>query len=366
MKVVFFLYHAGFVRNFESVLRALAEQGWRIQLCIDVVRNEWELTLAHQLAAAYPGITVARSPARRVPSTWMKLAAVVRHALDYFRYLHPAYVGAVGLRARAEERTPRVVVALGTWFARLGSGWSGWVRAAMAAMRAVERAIPTVRDVDAFLEREAPDLVVVTPLVDFGSEQVEYIKSAQRLGVRTAVWVASWDNLTNKGLLRVCPDRLFVWNDAQKREAVEFHGIPAGRVVVTGAQVFDQWFDRRPTRSREEFCARVGLDPARDYILYLGSSRQIAPDEASFAASWVRLLRGSGDAALADAAVLFRPHPGRVPEWLPMQASGIPHTAVWPRDARANAFDPGFNDDYFEAMYYARLVVGVNTSAMIE
>ena len=363
MKIVFFVYHAGFVRNFEPVLRALAEQGCTIHLCVDVVRNEWELTLANQLVAAYPGISMGRPPVRRVPTTWMRLAATVRHALDYLRYLHPDYSAADGLRLRAEERTPRSVAWLGSRLGRMGFAW---VRRGMAALRAIERAIPTVPEVNRFLQREAPDLVVVTPLVDFGSQQVDYIKSAQRLGLRTAVWVASWDNLTNKGLLRVRPDRLFVWNEVQKREAVEFHDIPPDRVVITGAQTFDQWFGRRPRRSREEFCAHVGLEPARDIILYLGSSRQIAPDEVGFAASWLRLLRASDSSALARASILFRPHPGRVPEWLPLASIGSPHVAVWPRDARANAFDPDFNDDYFESMYYARLVVGVNTSGMIE
>ncbi len=57
------------------------------------------------------------------------------------------------------------------------------------------------------------------------------------------------------------PDRVLVWNPMQRQEAVELHGLPADRVVVTGAQCYDQWFGRQPSRSREDFCARVGLDP---------------------------------------------------------------------------------------------------------
>ena len=33
------------------------------------------------------------------------------------------------------------------------------------------------------------------------------------------------------------------------------------RVVVTGAQCYDQWFNRRPSRTRDEFCRDMGLDP---------------------------------------------------------------------------------------------------------
>jgi hypothetical protein len=40
------------------------------------------------------------------------------------------------------------------------------------------------------------------------------------------------------------PDKVIVWNATQRDEAERFHGIPAERVVVTGAQCFDQWCDR--------------------------------------------------------------------------------------------------------------------------
>ena len=50
------------------------------------------------------------------------------------------------------------------------------------------------------------------------------------------------------------------------------HGVPPERVVVTGAHCYDQWFGRQPSRSRERFCARVGLRPDRPFVLYLCSS----------------------------------------------------------------------------------------------
>ena len=49
----------------------------------------------------------------------------------------------------------------------------------------------------------------------------------------------------------------------ERAEAVEMHGVPAERVLVTGAQCYDQWWERRPSRSREAFCRRVGLGPDR-------------------------------------------------------------------------------------------------------
>src|SRR5207253_10564646 len=117
----------------------------------------------------------------------------------------------------------------------------------VGALGAVERAIPTCGRIDGFLHDRAPDAVLVTPGVEFGSSQVEYVKSARRAGIPPGVCIPSWDNLTGKGLIRVVPDRVFVWNEIQVGEAVEMHGVPKGRVVVTGAQKFDEWFERAPT-----------------------------------------------------------------------------------------------------------------------
>ena len=89
--------------------------------------------------------------------------------------------------------------------------------------------------------------MLVTPLVDPGSHECDYMKTAKKLGIRTGVCVASWDNLSLKGLMRYVPDRVFVWNAIQRQEAVELHGIPEDRVVLTGAQKFDEWFERRPS-----------------------------------------------------------------------------------------------------------------------
>ena len=71
------------------------------------------------------------------------------------------------------------------------------------------------------------------------------------------------------------------------REARDIHGIPTERVVVTGAQCFDQWFEWTP-RPREEFCPRVGLDPERPYLLYVaGSLAHTAPPEVDLVNEWL-------------------------------------------------------------------------------
>src|SRR5581483_2349612 len=144
-------------------------------------------------------------------------------------------------------------------------------RVIRAAAR-LEHAIPTSPEIDRYIRDRKPDVVVATPVVNRASTQVDLLKSARRLGIPAATLVASWDNLTNKGLLKWVPERVFVWNEQQRREAIELHGIPPDRVVATGAPLFDRWFERRPSTDRAEFLGRVGLDPATPYVLYTCSN----------------------------------------------------------------------------------------------
>src|SRR5258708_7750898 len=97
------------------------------------------------------------------------------------------------------------------------------------------------RAIVAFFRDQNGDVVLITPVINFHSSQNALIRGAVAAGYPTALLVHSWDNLTNKGLVQHAPDRVLVWNDAQKKEAVELQGIEPNRVVVTGAQSYDQW-----------------------------------------------------------------------------------------------------------------------------
>jgi hypothetical protein len=287
----------------------------------------------------------------------------VRLALDYLRFFEPAFAHASSLQERARKRLPRIYV---SWVNAIARG-GAMSRATLAGvLRFVERLIPTGAALDAFISEQNPDLLLVTPLVELGSQQVDYVKCARRLGVRSALCVASWDNLTSKGLIRVIPDHVVVWNESQKTEAVSMHGVAPDRVAVTGAQLFDRWFADRPSRSRDEFCRTVGLDPSQPFVLYVGSSTFIAPDEVPFAERWIGRVRRAGDATLAGIGVLIRPHPANSRQWRTFDAPArFANVALWP-PIGTDPTSPDFRRDYFDSLYYCAAVVGINTSAQIE
>ena len=353
----------GYMRNYASTVRLLASRGHTViigsrgrekHMAVDTNGYLAELSLAH------PRVSVEILPRRE--DGWIAFADSVRATRNALRYRHPQFRRAPKLAARADEhlarRAPRV--------ASRGLPRSWPLAAALSSVAAViEAAIPTDPTIDETVSRLAPDVVVVTPLVDFNSYQTDYVKTAKRLGIPVAMAVASWDNLTTKGLINVQPDGVLVWNEAQKREAVTLHGVWPDTVRVTGAQLFDDWFGRTPSTTRDAFCTRVGLDPARPFFLYLCSSLFIARDELTFVRQWIERLRGSGVAALRDCGVLVRPHPGHAAPWADADLSQFGNVAIWPRGGDMPLFDEAKNS-YFDSMYHSAGIVAVNTTGMIE
>ena len=353
MKVLFVARHFTYFRNFESVIRRLAAKGHTVHLAAEKEEGFGGRDMVERLAAEQPNVTVGFTPAR-ADARGFEVATALRLSFDYFRYLDSAYDSTPAIRARAHERTPRLALALARMPGR---------RALASVFRALEPAVPTDAAVDEYVREQRPDVLVLTPLIDLGSPQLDYLKSARAAGVPTVLAVWSWDHLTSKSLIRMHPDRVFVWNPVQKREATELHRVSDADIVVTGAQCFDQWFDREPGRDRETFLRDAGLPAGKQYVLWVCSALfKGSPSEAAFVKRWIAALRSSNDPALRDCAILVRPHPQRMPEWREVDLSGFEGVSLWgsnPVDAQARA-------DYFDSLYYARAVVGLNTSALIE
>ena len=313
-----------------------------------------------RLAEEVPRIRLSLMPPL-ASDPWFELATRLRQARFYLRFLDPMYRGMPALLERARSRAPQPTIAL----AESVLGRRG--RHLLARLiDQVERATRTSGAFHTYLRDLRPDVVVATPLVVLKTTQLDLIRAAMELGIRNLFAVASWDNLSSKGELTFAPQAITVWNDTQRREVSELHQIDASRVVVTGAQVFDDWFERRPSTTREEFCARTGLRPDRPIVLYVCSALlEGSPPEPRFVEPWVRQLRGSRHAVLRDCNILIRPHFKRGSEWNGVSLADLPHVVCWP-PLGAVPVDATSKSDYFDSLHHATAVVGLNTSAMIE
>jgi len=359
MKILFVMRHSGYVRNFESTLRMLCERGHNVELAFQIGGTHWLLDptdVATQLAETYPRFSRSVIPVR--DDAWGYAARELRVALDYLRYLAPAYRNAPKLRARAEREVPEYLLET----SRRGIFNTTTGRALLArTLRLLSRAVPTDARIDVFLEARRPDVVAVTPLIEPGAPQAEYVRSARALGIPTALCVASWDNLTNKGLIHGPVDLVTVWNEMMKEEAIALHGVAPEKIVITGAQPFDHWFEWQATVARHDFCRQIGLPDDRPYILYVCSSRFIAPEEVPFVRSWLQHLRQAG----IDAGVLVRPHPQNADQWRHADLTEFGPVVVWPA-AGATPSNAQSRADYFHSIVHSSAVIGINTTAEIE
>jgi hypothetical protein len=313
------------------------------------------------LASEYPDFSYAGLPPRDEP--WLYPATRLRCAIDFVRYFEPEFAAAETLRARARSRAP--------WYARLPAALRllrlrPLRRAFDRLLRAIERRMPVSEQSMAMIREFEPDVLLVSPLVETGSPQGDHLRAADRLGIPTVLVVASWDNLTTKGVIRDVPDMTIVWNEDQVREAIDLHGLPRDSVVATGAHSHDHWFGWQPSRGREEFAAQVGLREDRPFLLYVCSSGFIAGDEeVAFVREWAARLRASGDPELEALGVLVRPHPQNFASWQEADVDEPGRIVVWPRGGVAPT-DRQSKDDYFDSLHHATAVVGINTSALVD
>src|SRR5262245_23151651 len=364
LRILLSMRNFWYVRIFESVVQMLAARGHQIHLLIGHdpdPTGQWTAS-ADALVASSPNITMAFAH-RSIDDEWLDLRLMQRLGSDYVRFVQPEYASAPILRERARDRVPESLRTLADYD---GIG-HGLLRPFLkSALRTAERAVPAAPELRDAVASYRPDVTLVTPLIDLGSYQHDVVRVSRALGIPTGVCIGSWDHLSSKALIRDQPDEVFVWNETQKREAVTMHGLRPERVVVTGAQCFDHWFDRQPALSYDEFVRKVGLDPARRFLVYVCSALfEGSPNEAQFVLEWIGALRNSGHEDLRRIGILIRPHPKRSFEWDGLDLFEFDNVALWPSRGTAPS-DPASKADYFDSLFHSSAVVGINTSALIE
>jgi hypothetical protein len=185
---------------------------------------------------------------------------------------------------------------------RLVGRWA-WLRDAWLRL---ESLLISGRELEPLLRDLRPALLVTgTP----GTEYLDalLLRCARRLGIANLCVVLSWDNLTSKGYMAARPDRLVVWNERMREEAVELHDYRPGDVEVAGVAHFDIYQRPDALLSRADVCRRLGIDPARPIVLFGTVSPFLFPQNHEIAEL---LGRAAADGRLANhAQVVVRLHP---------------------------------------------------------
>jgi FkbM family methyltransferase len=376
MKILIVLKQKKNVETFAATIRALTDRGHSVALAV----QEHSDTRADQYRDAIdsPLFSLVRCPAHRT-DRWSDVAWLLRSLRDCVHYQQPGMRGATKLQARSVQKLReelRVVAdneAVAQALRGLPPPQIGRLEEVFAL---AERQLPVDPVYESFLREHSPDVLLISPLVHFGSAQADFVAGARAVGIPVGMLLYSWDNLSTKGCLHRLPDWMFVWNERQRTEARALHEFPEDRVIVTGAPRFDSFFELGPRLSREEFHTPLGLDPTTPTLLYVCSSLLVSAGELSFVCDWLAAIRGSSG-SLRDCNVIVRPHPD-------IELLGAAHPSEeihWPSVRGAKGFvSRPFEDrraivlktadrarqGLFECLYHSAAVVGLNTSAELE
>ncbi|MCB1032812.1 MAG: hypothetical protein KDD47_03140 [Acidobacteria bacterium] len=128
-----------------------------------------------------------------------------------------------------------------------------------------------LRPTDAFdrlFEEIQPDLVFNGSHIHGMAGELP-LRVAHAMGIPTAGFIFSWDNLTSRSRIFVPYDDYLVWHEGMKRQLLGIYPqVGEEHVHVTGTPQFDFHLKSDLELSREELCRQIGVDPARPYVLY--------------------------------------------------------------------------------------------------
>lgn len=193
---------------------------------------------------------------------------------------------------------------------------------------------------------------------------IQAVQAAQWLGIPTAAFIFSWDNLTSQGRVIPSYDYYLVWNEALKRQLLAIYDtIRPDQVFVTGTPQFDFHFRPEFYRSRQQFCSEVGADPKRPIILYSTGMANHMPDEPRIVEDIARMLKEMTD--LGPPQLLVRVYPkdqtGRFDELKRANPDilfpEIPWEAAW--------LTPRFEDAHLLTNMLRHAALGVNVASTV-
>lgn len=274
--------------------------------------EEWQVDVFQRLPPDYLEICRARVPAR---TRWFELqpypesqvCSLLRYALHYghmywadtraMRFNLGAPIRA-GLKTRVKRQAARVL---------------GRTLSTPTRLDAVDRLHQSAVSMSALVSHYESIFRDTRPAAVFCSHQrppevLPVVLAARRLGIPTATFIFSWDNLTSKGRIAAPFDYYFVWSALMRDELVRFYPqVSAHRIEIVGTPQFDVYADRTLLETRQAFLGSLGADPDRPLVCYSGGDAATCPDDPEHVRILLELIR-TGRVA-GNPQVVVRPSP---------------------------------------------------------
>ncbi|MCZ8197288.1 MAG: UDP-glycosyltransferase [Flavobacterium sp.] len=144
-------------------------------------------------------------------------------------------------------------------------------------IKALETKTDYYKDCIATLKSSNPDFVFCTnqrPVI-----AIAPILAAQKLGIPTACFIYSWDNLP-KATLLLETDYYFVWSKHMFNELKKYYPfIKENQIKITGTPQFEKHTDSNLIIEKEVFFRNYNLDVSKKYICFSGDDSTTSPND---------------------------------------------------------------------------------------
>lgn len=154
------------------------------------------------------------------------------------------------------------------------------LRRIVTKIDALERRTDTYKRNYKVLQRENPAMLFLTNQRQVVA--VSTILAAKDLGIPTATFIFSWDNLP-KATMVVDTDYYIVWSELMKSQLLAYYpNIRPEQVFITGTPQFESHFNPSLITPREVFFAANGMDTSKKYICFSGDDFTSSPDDPAY------------------------------------------------------------------------------------
>jgi hypothetical protein len=116
-----------------------------------------------------------------------------------------------------------------------------------------------------FFEKYKPDLIFLAHLFD--SLEIAMLREAKKRNIYSIGFINSWDKLTARGMIRLLPNKLVVFNEIVRKEALDFADMKSKDIFISGIPQYDQYINSKLS-SRHDFYKKVGIDPVKRILVY--------------------------------------------------------------------------------------------------
>lgn len=138
-----------------------------------------------------------------------------------------------------------------------------------------ERKSTYYKSVKSQLEKHKPEFIFSTNQRPLAA--VAPILAAKDLGIPTATFIFSWDNLP-KATLVIETNFYFAWSKHMKKELLQYYPfITENQIFVSGTPQFEPYFNESLIQKKERFFIKYNLQTERKYICFSGDDVTTSP-----------------------------------------------------------------------------------------